>query len=75
MSETERRDQRVAANARGIEEAIEHLAETVDGAREAARRAHEADSMASPGDENTVSEAEPARDEDEHDEAHEDGKD
>ncbi|HET9172376.1 MAG TPA: hypothetical protein VFN97_23315 [Actinospica sp.] len=63
MSETEKRDERVEANVRHIEEATEHLDQTVEEARAAARRADEADSMATPGVGYAVSEAEPAGDE------------
>ena len=65
MSETENRDQRVAANERHIEEAVDHLDQTVEEAREAVLRAKRADSLASPGVENAVSDAEPAGDEQE----------
>ena len=63
--QTERRDETVEANVRHIEEAPEHLDGTIDEAREAVHRAMAADSMATPGVENAVSEADPAGDEQE----------
>lgn len=65
MSENEKRDGTVEANVRHIEEATEHLDGTIDEAREAVHRAMAADSMATPGVENAVSEADPAGDEQE----------
>ncbi|MBR7828027.1 hypothetical protein KDK95_17050 [Actinospica sp. MGRD01-02] len=64
MSDTENEQRRAAQDVRDIEEAAEHLEQTVDRAREAVRRANDADSMAMPGGSDVVSEAEPARHED-----------
>lgn len=49
MSDTENEQRRAAQDVREIEEAAEHLEQTVDRAREAVRRANDADSMATPG--------------------------
>lgn len=57
MPETEKRDQKVAANARHIEEAAEHLEHSADE-----------DSTGPSRIEKSGSEAEPVSDEDEHDE-------
>ena len=51
MSDTENEQRRAAQDVREIEEAAEHLEQTVDRAREAVRRANDADSMATPGTE------------------------
>lgn len=44
---------------RGIEKETVHLEQTIDQAREAVQRARRANSMAAPGAEHSVSEAEP----------------
>jgi hypothetical protein len=61
MSDTENEQRSAAQDVRDIEEATAHLEQTVDRAREAARRANDADSMAMPGGSDVVSDAEPAR--------------
>jgi hypothetical protein len=55
-------EQRSVRDVREIEQATERLEQTLQRAREAVERANRADSMRSPGIEDAVSEAEPARD-------------
>lgn len=70
MPETEKRDQKVAVNARHIDEAAEHLENHAKGARRTARRTRESDSTASAGIEKTASDTEPVGED--NDEEHED---
>lgn len=68
MSNTEDLERRSVEDVREIEQATEHLEHTLERAREAVQRASRADSMSTPGTENTLPEPEPA-DEDAADDA------
>jgi hypothetical protein len=57
MSEAEAEARQHRAEVQKIEQATEHLDQTMDEAREAVQRAQRADSLASPGEEQTVPEA------------------